>query len=188
VNILIFILSIYNNILIEGSFPNQWKQSLVVLIPKPDANDFRPISLLSCLLKIMEKMVYNRLQWHIEFQHIIPDNQFGFRPDRSCVDSLVLFSSDIHKGFASNSSTIAAFLDIKGAFDNVIPYILIQELESIGIPAQIRMFIYNLISDRSLHFVVEGEKYGPFYSYKGTPQGSTLRPLLFDIYRVDHLK
>jgi len=134
----------------------------------------------------MERIVYNRLQWHIESQHIIPDNQFGFRPDRSCVDCLVIFSCD--KGFAHNSVMIGAFLDIKGAFDNVIPNILIQELESIGVPASIRMFIYNLISDRSLQFVVEGEKLGPFYSYKSTPQGSTFSPLLFDIYIKDITK
>jgi len=77
---------------------------------------------------------------------------------------------------------IAAFLDIKGAFDNVIPNILIQDLEDIGVPACVRMFIYNLISSRSLHFVVEGNKTDPLQSYKGTLQGSTLSPLLFDLY------
>jgi len=127
-------------------------------------------------------MIYNRLQWHIESQHIIPDYQFGFRPDRSCIDCLVILSSEIHKGYINQSVTIGAFLDIKGAFDNVIPNILIQDLENIGISARIRMFVYNLISSRSLHFVVEGNKTGPFLTYKGTPQGSTLSPLLFDIY------
>jgi len=157
----------------------------MVLILKPEANGFRPISLLSCLLKIMEKMIYNRIQWHIESQHIIPDCQLVFRPDRSCIDSLVILSSEIHKGFINNSITFAAFLDIKGAFDNVIPNILVQELENIGISAKVRMFIFNLISTRVLHFAVDGNKTGPFYSYKRVPQGSTLSPLLFDIYLKD---
>jgi len=113
-------------------------------------------------------MVYNRLQWHIESQHIIPDYQFGFRPDRSHIDCLVILSSDIHRGYINLSTTIAAFLDIKGTFDNVIPNILIQDLD-IGVPACVKMFIYNLISSRSLHFVVEGNKTGPLQLYKGTP-------------------
>jgi len=182
------VLAIFNSILVEGSFPTQWKQSLVILIPKFDSHSFRPISLLSCLLKLMERMVYNRLQWHVESQYIIPDSQFGFRPGRSCTDCLVTFSCEVYNGFAHGFSTIAAFLDIKGAFDNVIPNILIQELANIGVPARIRMFIYNLISDRSLQFIVGGENIGPFSSNKGTPQGSTLSPLLFDIYVKDITK
>jgi len=65
------LLKIYNYILFHGNFPIQWRHSLVVLIPKPDG-DLRPISLLSCFLKLMEKMLYNRIQWHVESQHIIP--------------------------------------------------------------------------------------------------------------------
>jgi len=100
----------------------------------------------------------------------------------------VILSCDIHQGFVNNSPTIAAFLDIKSAFDNVIPNILMQDLENIGIPAKSRKFILNLISARMLHFVYDGNKIGPFYSYKGVPQGSTLSPLLFDIYLKDIVK
>jgi len=94
--------------------------------------------------------------------------------------------SEIHKGFINNSSTVSAFLDIKGAFDNVIPNTLIQDLENIGIPARVRMFILNLISTRHLYFVVDGNKTGPFLSYKDTSQGSTLSPVLFDTYLRDY--
>jgi len=100
----------------------------------------------------------------------------------------VILSCDIHQGFVNSSLTIAAFLDIKSAFDNVIPNILIQDLENIGIPAKTRKFILNLISNRKLHFVIDGNKTDPFYSYKGVPQGSTLSPLLFDIYLKDTVK
>jgi len=112
----------------------------MVLIPKPNNAGVRPISLLPCFLKIMERLVYSRLQWFIESRHILPDVQLGFRPDRSCIDNLVILSSDVHKGFINNSSTIAIFLDIKGAFDNVIPNILIKELGKIGISAHVRKF------------------------------------------------
>jgi len=179
------LLQTYNRFLSEGTFPHQWRQSLIVLIPKPGNTGIRPISLLSCLSKVMEKMIYTSLQWFIESRHIIPDSQTGFRPDRSCVDNLVILSSAVHKGFINNSPTVCAFLDITGAFDNVIPNILIQELRNIGIPARTRRFIQNLIGERHLHFVNDGQIKGPFYSHKGTPQGSILSPLLFAIYLRD---
>jgi len=59
----------------------------------------------------------------------------GLRPNRSTIDNLVILSCDVHKRFINNSPTISIFLDIKGAFDDVIPNILIQDLHKIGIPA-----------------------------------------------------
>jgi len=66
----------------------------------------------------------------------------------------------------NNSPTICAFLDLKRAFDDVVPNILIQDLKNIGIPARIRMFILNLICERQLHFIIDGNKAGPFLSLK----------------------
>jgi len=116
----------------------------------------------------MERLVYIRFQWFIEPRHILPV-QLGFRSDKSCIDNLVILSSDVHKGFINNSSTIGIFLDIKDAFDNVIPNILIKELGKIGIPAHVRRFIQNLICERHLHFVLDGNLSGPFFSFKSSP-------------------
>jgi len=71
------LLQIYNNILLEGAFVTQWKQSLLALISKLGGTGVRPISLLSCFLKIMEKMIYTRIQWYIESRYILPDTQLG---------------------------------------------------------------------------------------------------------------
>jgi len=86
-------LQLFNSILSEGVFPPQWMQSLIILIPKSGGSGVRPISLLSLLLKTYRKDDIHS-QWFIESRHILSDFQFGFRPDRSCLDSLAVLFTD----------------------------------------------------------------------------------------------
>jgi len=94
------LLQLYNNILYnkEGVFPTQWKQSLMALIPKFGGSGIRPISLLFCFLKIMERMVYTLVFNDLLNLVIFFQTHNCFRPDRSCIDSLVIMTSDISIG------------------------------------------------------------------------------------------
>jgi len=78
------LLSILNDIWLTGNFPSSWRQSYVVPIPKPgknasDPTNYRPIALTSCVCKVMERMVNNRLVWYLERNKIITATQSGFR-------------------------------------------------------------------------------------------------------------
>ncbi|XP_018309354.1 RNA-directed DNA polymerase from mobile element jockey-like [Mycetomoellerius zeteki] len=176
-----FLLDIFNRLFKEGIVPNSWKTSLVIFIPKPNNVGLRPISLLSCVLKTFEKIVYYRLQWLVESQTLLPQEQMGFRPNRSCSDSLVTLTNKIQASFLNGEAVAAAFLDITGAFDNVLPLSVLTELRRIGVSAKVRKFVENTITHRSVHFVEEGQLSQKFETNKGTPQGSTLSPLLFNI-------
>jgi len=127
-------------------------------------------------------MIYRRLQWASESLFFLPEFQSGFRNSRSCIDNLVTLTNRIHTAFLRNASTVAVFLDIAGAFDNVIPNILIQEFRNFGLPACFCKFIENLLLERFIYVAQNGNLEGPWISHKGTPQGSILSPLLFNIY------
>jgi len=129
------LLRIFNEIFEQGLFPHDWRTSLIVFVPKPSNEGLRPITLLSCLLKIFEKMVYRRMQWVAEPQFMLPEFQAGFRSFRSCADNLTILTNHIHLAFMNRSPLLAVFLDIAGAFDNVIPNILVQDLRLLGFPA-----------------------------------------------------
>lgn len=113
------LLLIFNEIFILGEFPHEWNKFIVFFIPKKESNKFRPISLAQCLLKTLERMIYNCLNWWIEFHSLLPQSQFGFRNGKSCIDNLSIFFSDIQLNFENFESTAALFLDIQGAYDNV---------------------------------------------------------------------
>jgi len=96
--------------------------------------------------------------------------------------ALVTLTNRIHSAFLTGASTLVVFLDIEEAFDNVIPSILVQDLREIGLPAQTCKFIENLLSERHIYYTQNGELLGPLITHKGTPQGSILSPILFNIY------
>lgn len=181
-SLLLTLLDIVNSLFSEGVFPSSWQHSLVHLIPKPQGKGYRPIALTSCVLKLVEKMLLNRIHWLMENQVLLPEFQFGFRSFRSCLDNLTILTADIQSGFLQQKHTAALFIDVKSAFDNVQPNLLLQELVALNIPPKSLTFIANLISSRTVQFVAQGRLHPERISRKGTPQGAVLSPTLFNLY------
>lgn len=93
-----------------------------------------------CLCKILEIMMKKRLEWWCESNNVISSNQNGFRKGRSCTDNLLNLSLHVHDGFRSKTDTVAAFLDVSGAFDNVVPSALFHQLAEIGRVLELHKF------------------------------------------------
>ena len=100
----ISLLEIFNNIWLTGDFPPSWSEATIIPLPKPDKdhtspNNYRPISLTSCLCKTFERMVNSRLTWYLESNKILNDVQSGFRKQRSTTDHLVRLESFVWEAF-----------------------------------------------------------------------------------------
>jgi len=104
------LLNIYNRIFISHFFLSEWTRYLVFFIPKNgEGLKFRPISLASCLCKVLERMISNRLNWYLEFFNLLLNSQFGFRRSKSCIDNLAFLQSNILLSFQKNQPALAFF-------------------------------------------------------------------------------
>ena len=113
---------------------------------------------------------------------MLPKNQFGFRKNKSCLDNLTILTNDIQKSFFKNESLIALFLDIKGAFDNVIPDLLLADLAELKLPKTYLYFFKNLLQQRVLTPLGLQELEQRYLAEIGLPQGSVSGPPLWAIY------
>ena len=136
---------LFNKCLKESCFPDCWKVSSVVLVFKnvgerSTAKNYRPVSLLSVVSKVFEKLVNNRIVDHLEKCGLFSDFQYGFRSSRSTADLLTVASHRI--------ATRAVALDISKAFDRVWHAGLLHKLKSYGISGQIFGLISSFLSIR----------------------------------------
>ena len=101
-----------------------WKEAIIAPILKKGKDrhsktSYRPISLLSCLGKTMERMVNRRLLHHLEKNGLLSPSQSGFGKNRSTEDQVTLLTQDIENGFQQKMKTLAVFVDLTKAFDKV---------------------------------------------------------------------
>ena len=119
---------IFNRSLICGSFPNDMKLTKIIPVFKSGDRfkftNYRPISLLSKFLKILEKIFNKRLTYFIKAQHILSDGQYGFRSNHSTPIAISEFVEKVTTGI---------FIDLKKAFDTVDHNILLSKLQCCGI-------------------------------------------------------
>lgn len=184
--VLPFITHIINSCLSENYFPNIWKISIVLPLPKvahpEDYKDLRPISVLPPLSKILERIVSNQIKEYLDKYNILPLTQSGFRKNFSCTTALCHIIDDILLATENDELTVLTLIDYSKAFDCINHGILLAILHYIGFSNTAVFFIGNYLSNRKQIVKLNDNMSTEGDLDRGVPQGSILGPLLFLIY------
>lgn len=172
-------------------FPSTWKHAIVIPIIKKGRpinvpSSYRPISLLPCLGKVYEKALKEVIDRHCEDYDILPDDQFGFRPNRSTTQALVAFKTHIGQKFNQRTPTIACATDIEKAFDTVWQHGVVFKMRHIfGFDDHICKCIHHYLFNRSFSVKIGNSLSQRFNIAAGVPQGGVLSALLYIIFIAD---
>ena len=147
--------------------------------------NYRPISILPSLSKILEKTVYKRLTDYLNKYDILNTSQYGFRHGHSTSMALLDFVERIHEALDRKEYTIGVFLDLAKAFDTVNHNILLGKLEHYGIRGTPLLWFKDYLTNRKQYVHFQGTNSDMFDITCRVPQGSVLGPLLFLIYIND---
>lgn len=180
---------IFNAILRLGFFPSSWKMSEIVMIPKPgkdvsQVTSYRPISLLSILSKLFEKLFLRSLTPYLTEHQIIPEHQFGFREKHSTIEQVHRITTLIRSAFENKQYCSALFIDISQAFDKVWHDGLIFKISGL-LPENTHKLLQSYLSNRTFKVRSKDEFSSSRKISAGVPQGSILGPLLYIIYTAD---
>ncbi|XP_072140714.1 uncharacterized protein [Dermacentor andersoni] len=172
-----------------GTLLEEWKHAEVVMIPKPGkkllVENLRPTSLTSCLGKLYERIVTRRLQQYMEDEDLYPHSMFGFRTKLSTQDVLLQIKEGVISNIPYNGENIIMALDVKGAFDNVSHAAILKGLDDLNSGRRIHGYVTAFLSNRTATVGLGDLRTDKFHTpNKGTPQGSVISPILFNIAMI----
>ena len=180
---------IFNISFSSGVFPSILKIAKVIPIHKKysklDFSNYRPISLLSNIEKILERLMYNRMYKFFSDNDLIYPLQFGFSQKYSTVHALISLTENIRKNLDEGNIGCGIFVDLQKAFDTVEHDILSSKLEHYGIRGLANEWFKSYLSNRKQYVSINGYDSNLADVKFGVPQGSVLVPLLFLIYIND---
>ena len=187
-----YITEMCNKSLTEGWLPKSQRHAIITPIIKKagmDANDvksYRPISNLTYMSKLVERMVYRQLTTFLEAHNLLPKHQSGFRAQHSTETAMLKILSDILGAADRGNVALLGLLDMSAAFDTVDHGILLHRMESsFGITGQALSWLQSFLEGRTQQASYNGMTSTTLAVTTGVPQGSVLGPLLFILYTAD---
>ena len=178
-----------NMSLIQGIVPDAMKIAKVIPIYKAKNKElftnYRPISLLPVISKILERVVHCRLYSFLTRYNILYDSQYGFRNKHSTINAITEFTNDIMSSFDMKHTSLAVYLDLSKAFDTIDHSILLKKMEHYGIRGITLEWFKSYLNQRVQYVTYKSTNSKSLNIPCGVPQGSVLGPLLFILYSND---
>ena len=186
--------AIFNTSLTKGLFPDIFKIAEVVPLHKSNSKEqvenYRPISLLVTISKLLEKIVYSRIYNFLDQTNQLFQSQYGFRTNHGCDHAVSELLSEIVKNLECNRPTTCIFLDLSKAFDTLLHEVILKKMKRYGIRGICLEWLQSYLSNRKMLVKckenngtnVKSDLYDIHY---GTPQGSCMGPLLFLVFCND---
>ena len=183
---------IINESLTTGTFPSMLKSAAVrpclkkSTLDADELKNYRPISNLTYLSKLLEKVVHIQLVEYLDNENMFSSFQSGYRRFHSCETAITKIHNDLLIMMDKKTNVVLLLLDLSAAFDTINHDLLINKLTKLyGISDVVLTWLKSYLSDRTFKVVVNGVSSSYCELSIGVPQGSILGPLLFIMYTRD---